>query len=113
MPVLDSVASIGIAFILAITSAFLAYEVKSLLIGEPALPSVRNGIRTLAIKQQAIAEVCDIFTVHLGPSQVLALLTVRFDPKLTASAVAEAVAGFEKAAKAAYPELITVYVSPA
>jgi hypothetical protein len=34
-------------------------------------------------------------------------------PKLTASAVAEAVADFEKAAKVAYPELITVYVSPA
>jgi cation diffusion facilitator family transporter len=80
MPVFDGAASIGIALILAITAAFLAYEVKSLLIGEPARPSVRNGIRKLALKQQAIAEVCDLFTVHLGPSEVLALLTVRFDP---------------------------------
>jgi len=113
MPVLDGAASIGIALILAITAAFLAYEVKSLLIGEPARPSVRNGIRTLALKQQAIDEVCDLFTVHLGPNQIVALLTVRFDPNITASAVARAVEGFEKAAKAEFPDLISVYVSPA
>jgi cation diffusion facilitator family transporter len=112
MPVLDGAASIGVALVLASTAAFLAYEVKSLLIGEPARASVRKGIRDLALKQHAITDVCDLFTVHLGPNQVLALMTARFDPKLSASTIADAVEDFKKASKAAFPDLVTVYVTP-
>ena len=113
MPVLDGAASIGVAIILAVTAIFLAREVKGLLIGEQARPAVRNGIRELADQQLGITEICNLFTVHLGPDQVLALLTVSFDAALTADRVEDTVAAFERAAKAKYPELVAVLASPA
>ena len=113
MPIFDGAASIGIGFVLASTAVFLAREVKGLLIGEPAHPSLRNGLCELAQAQAGIAAVGELFTVQLGPEQVLALLTVKFDPDLTAVRFERAVADLKRAAKAAYPELIGIFVSPA
>lgn len=55
MPELDGAASIGIAVILAATAAFLAYECKSLLTGESALPAVVEGVRRIALEQPRVA----------------------------------------------------------
>jgi cation diffusion facilitator family transporter len=113
MPILDGAASIGIGIVLASTAAFLAREVKGLLIGEAADPSLRKGLCDLARAQAGIAEAGELFTVQLGPEQVLALLTVTFDPDLTAAGVDRSVSDLKRAAKAAYPELVGVFVSPA
>ena len=48
MPVLDGVASLGIALVLAATAIFLGYESQSLLTGEAAYPEVRQGIERIA-----------------------------------------------------------------
>ena len=53
MPALDGVASIGIALVLAVTAAFLAYESQSLLTGEAAFPEVRRGIEQIAAARPA------------------------------------------------------------
>lgn len=51
--------------------------------------------------------------MQLGPEQVLALLTAPFDPALSAAAVKRSVSDMKRAAKARYPELVGVFVSPA
>ncbi len=112
MPELDGAASVGIAAVLAATAAFLAREVKGLLIGEPAQSSLRKGICDLAQAQAGVKKVGELFTVQLGPEQVLALLTVRFEPTLSAADIERAVSELKGAAKASYPELIAVFVSP-
>jgi divalent metal cation (Fe/Co/Zn/Cd) transporter len=46
--VYDGIASVVIGLILAGTAAWLAYEIKGLLIGESARPEIVNGIKEIA-----------------------------------------------------------------
>jgi len=47
-PVYDGAASVIIGFILAGTAAWLAYEIKGLLIGESARPEIVRGVKEIA-----------------------------------------------------------------
>ena len=110
MPALDGVASIGIALILATTAVFLAYECKSLLIGEAVLPEVRRGIEAIVAGQPGILRLNEHRSVHLGPEDVLLNLSVDFASNLTADQVEEAIAEMERAIKGRYPEIRRVFI---
>ena len=70
-PIYDGLASIIIGLILAATAAWLAYETKSLLIGESANPEVIRGIRKIAESHGSIQHVNEILTLHMGPDFIL------------------------------------------
>jgi cation diffusion facilitator family transporter len=110
MPALDGVASIGIALILAATAVLLAYECKSLLIGEAVLPEVRRGIEAIIARQPGILRVNEHRSVHLGPEDVLLNLSVDFASELSADQVEEAIAQMERAIKGRYPEIRRVFI---
>jgi cation diffusion facilitator family transporter len=110
MPALDGVASIGIALILAATAVLLAYECKSLLIGEAVLPEVRRGIEAIVAGQPGILRVNEHRSVHLGPEDVLLNLSVDFASYLSADQVEAAIAEMERAIKGRYPEIRRVFI---
>jgi cation diffusion facilitator family transporter len=110
MPALDGVASIGIALILAATAVLLAYECKSLLIGEAVLPEVRRGIEAIVAGQPGILRVNEHRSVHLGPEDVLLNLSVDFASDLSADQVEAAIAEMERAIKGRYPEIRRVFI---
>jgi hypothetical protein len=85
-PELDGAGSIAIGLILAATSIFLARESKSFLIGEQAYPSIRESILAIADAQPTCLRANGLFTVQLGPSQVVAMLDIRRWRPPTASA---------------------------
>jgi divalent metal cation (Fe/Co/Zn/Cd) transporter len=53
----DAMASIGIGVILALTAAWLAYESKSLLIGEAASPEIVAAIEALTARDERVLAV--------------------------------------------------------
>jgi cation diffusion facilitator family transporter len=110
MPVLDGVAAIGIGVILAITAALLAFECKGLLIGEAASPAVVRGIRGIVERQGGVKATNEILTMHLGPADVLANLSLDFDDGLSADEVEHTVSALERAIKMAYPEVTRVFI---
>ena len=110
MPVLDGAASIVIGLILAGTAAFLAYECQSLLTGEGARPEVRAGVRRIAAAQPGVARLNEALTMHFGPRDVLAVLSLDFEDALPASEVEAAVSAIERAIRAAHPEVTRVFV---
>lgn len=112
MPVFDPIASLAIGVLLGATAIFLAREAKSLLLGEPALPAVRDSIRCIAARQSGVERVGDIRTVHLGPEQVVAALTVDFRDDLTARDVEQAIARMERQIKHKHPEIVALLVQP-
>jgi cation diffusion facilitator family transporter len=111
-PEFDGVGSIAIGVILAGTSLFLARESKSLLIGEPAYPSVRESILALANAQPSCLKANGLITVQVGPSQVVAMLSLEFSDELRAPQIEEVVVSLEAKVRAENPEIIALFVKP-
>src|SRR6185312_17475109 len=110
MPVLDGVASLGIALVLAATAIFLGYESQSLLTGEAAYPEVRQGIEAIARSAPGVRNINQVLTMHFGPQQILAALSLDFDDAISAEQVEAAVAGIERSVKSEFPEVSRIFV---
>ena len=105
LPRLDGVASVLIGLLLAGTAVFLASECKGLLLGEAADPAVRAGVRSIASGGAGVLAVNEILTMHFGPDDVLAALSIDFDDRLSAGAVERTVSDIERQIKAAHPKI--------
>jgi cation diffusion facilitator family transporter len=112
MPELDGVASIGISLILAATAIFLARESKGLLMGEPALPAVQAAVLAIAQQDPAVQKANGVLTVHLGPDQIVAGLSIEFEDHLTAPEIEACVERLERKFKAEMPEITSLFVKP-
>lgn len=110
LPVLDGVAAIAIGAILAVTAGLLAFECKGLLIGEAASPAVVLGIRQIIGDQAGVKGTNEVLTMHLGPADVLANLSIDFEDGLSSEEVEQAVSLMERAIKAAHPEVTRVFI---
>ncbi|MBC8370524.1 MAG: cation transporter [Planctomycetes bacterium] len=106
----DGAASIVIGIILAGTAAWLAYETKSLLIGEAASAEEVQGIRDLADLVDGVEHVNEVLTMHMGPDFVLANISVDFADDILAGDVEEALAKLDSAIKQRYPVVKRVFV---
>jgi cation diffusion facilitator family transporter len=111
-PRLDGVASIAIGLLLGAVAIFLARESKNLLIGEPALPEVREAILRIASADKAIRKVNGVITTQLGPDQVIAALSAEFADHLTADDIEACVERIEAAIRGDTPEVTTLFVKP-
>ena len=110
LPWLDGVASVLIGLLLAGTATFLARECKGLMLGESADPEVRAGLRRIAAAHSGIAGVNEVLTMHFGPSDVLAVLSLDFENDLTAGAVESAVSAIERQIKRDFPVVRRIFV---
>jgi cation diffusion facilitator family transporter len=111
-PEFDGAGSIAIGLILAATSVFLAKESKSLLIGEQAYPSIRKSILSLANAQPNCLSANGLFTVQLGPDQIVAMLSLEFSDVMLAPQIEEAVVNLEKKVREENPEVVGLFVKP-
>jgi cation diffusion facilitator family transporter len=111
-PRFDGIASVLIALLLAAVAIFLARESKNLLIGEPALPEVRDAILHIAAADPAIRRANGVITTQLGPDQVIASLSVEFADGLSSDEIERCVTRLEAAIQKDYPEVTTLFVKP-
>jgi cation diffusion facilitator family transporter len=112
MPALDGAASLCIGFMLALVAIFLARETKELLIGEQASEAVKQEIIRIAGADQTVHHANGVITVHMGPDEIVAALSAEFDDGATASEIEACVTRIERAIKAKYPNLTTLFVKP-
>lgn len=111
-PVMDGVASIGIAVILAGTAMFLARESKGLLMGEPALPEVQEHIIRIAEADPVAGHVNGVITVQIGPNQILVALSLEFSDMLHTTDIELCVERLEQRMKQERPDVAAVFVKP-
>jgi cation diffusion facilitator family transporter len=111
-PEFDGGGSIAIGLILGVTSFFLARESKSLLMGEQAYPSVRKSILSIANAQPACLRANGLFTVQLGPDQIIAMLSLEFSDAMLAPQIEAAVMSLETELRAEIPEITALFVKP-
>ncbi len=106
----DGIASIIIGVILGITAAFLAYETKSLLIGESADPEIVQGIEEIAAGYDEIEAVHDILTVHMGPKFILVTTGANFRDDLNADGIEQITQKITGEIKETYPLVKKVFI---
>jgi cation diffusion facilitator family transporter len=111
-PWYDGVASIGIALVLAASAILLARETKGLLIGEAALPLVRESILRIATEDPDVQRANGVLTVQMGPNQVLAALSAEFCDELSTQQIERCIGRIEVAIKNAHLGVTTVFIKP-
>ena len=109
-PVYDGIASVLIGVVLAGTAIWLAHETKGLLIGESANREVVAGIREISDDFDAIQNVNEVLTMHIGPESVLVNISVDFCDDLPAGVVEQTIAAMDERIKAAFPLVRHLYV---
>lgn len=109
-PIYDGIAAVIIGLILAATAAWLAYETKSLLIGESANPEVIRGVRRISESYPNIRHVNEILTLHMGPDFILLNLSVDFDNTVPAGEVEKSIARLNQEIKQGFPRIKRVFV---
>ena len=112
MPELDGAASIGIALILGATAIFLARESKSLLLGEPASPEVQKQVLAIAQQDPAVQRANGVLTLHMGPREIVAGLSIEFEDHLAAPEIEACVERIEARLKKEMPEITRLFVKP-
>ena len=92
IPYFDGGASIVIGLILAATAVWLAWETKSLLIGEAAEPELVEKIRGLADELDEVEQVHEVLTLHMGPQFVVVNISADFRDDVSVGRLEEVVA---------------------
>jgi len=109
-PVLDGTASIVIGCILVVAALWLAYESRSLLVGEAADPEMVADIRRLILADDAVTDVGPVLTMHLGPDDVLLNIEAAFSPGMGAEEIHDAVHRIEQRINGPYPEVSRIFI---
>lgn len=109
-PLWDGAGSVVIGLILAGVAALLASECKKLLIGERASAELERAIKAVAEQTSGVCKVNEIITVHLGPQQVVVMLSLDFDDALALADVETATEGMEERVRTNFPEVFRLFV---
>src|SRR6478735_3224773 len=106
----DGIGSVVIGLLLAGVAMLLATECKKLLIGERARPALQEAIRSIAEEASGVCKVNELITVHLGPQQVVVMLSLDFDDALALSDVEAATEGIEVQVRERFSEVFRLFV---
>ena len=106
----DGIASVIIGLILGFSAVWLAYETKSLLIGESASRSTVSSIRDALQTTPGWTHVNEISTLHMGPDYVVLTISLDFRDDLGAGDVEDIVSELSQTVKNRHPEIKRVYI---
>ncbi len=108
----DAAATISIGVLLVVIAAVLAFEMKSLLIGESARGATRERIIAAIEGTHAVTEVIHMRTQHLGPDELLVGAKIQLKRSLDTVAVAASINQAETAVRKAVPIATLIYLEP-
>lgn len=107
----DAVGTAGIGVLLVVIAVFLAWEMRSLLIGESALPHQQAAIER-ALAGEGIDGIVHMRTLHLGPDDLLVAAKVVVTATDSAAEVTAALNAAEERVRQAVPLRVQVYIEP-
>jgi cation diffusion facilitator family transporter len=108
--IFDSIASIIIGLILIGTAVWLAYETKSLLIGESANKPTIQGIREILKNSAGVEHVNEVLTMHMGPDFILVNISVDFNSDNTADGIERIIARIDQSIKTRFPHIKRIFI---
>ena len=112
LPMLDGVASILIAIVLATTAALLSIETKGLLIGETADQTTVDSILNIASKMDGVVHANGVLSTQIGPQQIIVVLSVEFADELKTPDIEKKVVELERQVRSLHPAVTAVFIKP-
>ena len=109
-PIPDGIASILIGIILGIVAIFLAYESKSLLIGETADLTMIKDVHKLVLNDPNVEQARRPLSMHFGPNEIFLSLDVQFRQDLPASELVKVVDELERKIHQHYPSVGRIFI---
>ena len=108
----DALGTLMIGVLLGIIAIILAWEMKSLLIGESATVAKQKAIEQAITGRPSVRRLLHMRTEHIGPEELLIGAKIEFDGALSMGELATAVNDVEAAVRAAVPEARIMYLEP-
>ncbi|MGB5624405.1 MAG: cation diffusion facilitator family transporter [Woeseiaceae bacterium] len=110
-PMFDALGSICIGVVLLVISVFVAWRVKSLLVGRSADPEIQQTIDAIICEQEDIECMLNTITIQFGPDTMLAA-KVKMDPALNINDAVASINALERELKARIPKLKWCFIEP-
>ncbi len=110
-PIYDAMGSIAIGVILLVISAFVAWRVRSLLVGRSADPEIQEAIEAIIAEDPDVEKVFNTITIQFGPDTMLAV-KIKMNSALTINEAVEHINDLERNLKARIPKLKWCFVEP-
>ncbi len=110
-PVYDALGSICIGVILLVISVFIAWRVKSLLVGRSADPEIQEVIDAIIADEDCIDRVFNTITIQYGPDTMLAA-KVKMRPGMNIDAAVSIINTLERKLKERIPKLQWCFIEP-
>lgn len=110
-PVYDAMGSICIGAVLLVISVFIAWRVRSLLVGKSADPEIRATIDSIICEQEGIECVFKTITIQFGPDTMLAA-KVKMRPGIDIETAVAAINDLERKLKQQVPKLAWCFIEP-
>ncbi|NUP12641.1 MAG: cation diffusion facilitator family transporter [Polyangiaceae bacterium] len=108
----DGIGSLLVGLVLIGVAVFLAIEVKSLLVGEAADPTIERAVHEVADKDANLESVLRILTIQQGPGEVMLAMKVKMKGGLSGDETCDAINAFEQALQERHPEIRWCFVEP-
>ncbi len=108
----DGIGGLAVGVVLVGVAFFLAFEVKSLLVGEAADDEVTRAVKDAATASKHIGEVLRLITVQQGPGEIMVACKVRLESEISGKEMVAAINAFERDVKARCPAVVWSFVEP-
>ena len=110
-PMYDALGSICIGTILIVISAFIAWRIRSLLVGRSADPDIQAAIDDIIAEQEEIERVFNTITMQFGPDTMLAA-KIKMRDDMTINAAVASINLLERELKNRVPNLKWCFIEP-
>jgi divalent metal cation (Fe/Co/Zn/Cd) transporter len=91
-------------------ASLLGRETKSLLIGEAADQAIGDSIKQLAGHMPGVMHVNGVLTVHLGPRQIIAALSLELADDWKTPGIEAMIVELEKSIRRVHPDVLFVFI---
>ncbi len=108
----DGVGTLSIGILLGLIAIVLAIEMKSLLIGEGALPEQAEQIERILVDHPQVERLIHMRTQYIGPDEMLVAAKVQFARGLSRTELAEAINQVEGTLRDDVPVAKMIYLEP-
>jgi cation diffusion facilitator family transporter len=109
-PIFDVAFGTAIGFLLIVSAAFLGFEMKSLILGEPLSQKDLYIIRKVIEKNEFVDKVVNIKTMHIGPGDVLVGLKIDLLPSADNEDHVEIIDAIKKDIKESFDYNMTIFI---
>lgn len=110
-PVYDALGSICIGTVLIFISAFVAWRIRSLLVGRSADPEIQAAIDAIINEEDGIESVFNTITIQWGPDTMLAA-KLKMDSTLSIDEAVQNINALERKLKQRVPKLKWCFIEP-